>query len=571
METNRFLAELCRRAAMYAKATRLTVNYYRIRRKVSYPLPPDDRINITLPLPFGGHYPWETWLAWEWEQRIYSLGSAGDLLGEFRWRALADADVRHMTAWQRYGAPAGLTVGHFVRTMLTGLQQWHWLSTETQMAIRDRMYWLIDEYLHWLSVECQLDHVPDMAVDEQNRNRILNNIRFIALLSFDRAAASIEHPAAEMIHRYTVSLTRYALDAHADSYTETVAYDGYVLDFIADWLPILTAPERDELLSHPSLSGWLAQSWHLGAPGCLPNVAQIGDVEPRAMPFHLSAHAKLRLLPTSDWLLGQCPVDWLRSDALASLVSRSLKHVAPPQAGEDAVNMALTSRSGWTHDDLAVVLSCHACETGHLHRDNGTIAIGVGNEWLIDDPGYQQYLDTTERTFTLAPEAHNAPVINGHGQMRNAGRRLHVDHIAVDLLACYPVALGLTRIERHLWRLDTHGVLVADCFGGALDDAMIGYFWHGHPDAAWYAEDGIAILTLNAYHLWCRCLHTDVGFDNICRRSGSRGHLTLEVRIPASINTIWWCFSRDRGLLMDAAVNPVNRQCVHYAGQTFRC
>ena len=49
-------------------------------------------------------------------------------------------------------------------------------------------------------------------------------------------------------------------------------------------------------------------------------VAELSDVEPREMPFHLSAQAKLLKLqrhPVRSWLLGQCPLNVLRSDGLA--------------------------------------------------------------------------------------------------------------------------------------------------------------------------------------------------------------------------------------------------------------
>ena len=84
-------AELMARAAHYAAQERLTVDYYRIYRKLAYPLPVIAVDNPPLGVEDSFSYPWEIWMIWELEQRINSLGWAAEISGDQRYRELAAA------------------------------------------------------------------------------------------------------------------------------------------------------------------------------------------------------------------------------------------------------------------------------------------------------------------------------------------------------------------------------------------------------------------------------------------------------------------------------------------------
>ena len=129
-------------------------------------------------------------------------------------------------------------------------------------------------------------------------------------------------------------------------------------------------------------------------------------------------------------------------------------------------------------------------------------------KWLITDPGYQQYAKGDEREFTIGPTAHNAPLINGTAQTQKQPRRMvleevgpSVRRVAIDLTACYPSAVPLTTLVRHVWLSGKNLVVVADQLEGK-QPLQATYHWHGHPACAWWVEANWALLTLDGVQLW---------------------------------------------------------------------
>jgi len=336
-----------------------------------------------------------------------------------------------------------------------------------------------------------------------------------------------------------------------------VAYDGYVLDFVADWLATRPAEQREPILNHPSLDRVLRMSIDLAAPGDVVRVAELGDVEPREMPFHISAQAKLarmRESPLSLWYLGRCRADWLRSDALAALLELpdAPAAAAPTATGAAVGPYAVTLRTGWDAGDVAVVIGAPRSLMGHIHFDAGSILIGHRGAWLIADPGYQQYLAKREREFTLGPRAHNAPVINGHAQTAKAAEVIEagdagagVRRAVLDLARCYPSEAKVARARRLVWLLPTGTVVVCDEIEGDGVAPRLEYAWHAPPEAGWWADGGKAVVYHAGAELWIASSAATITRAQIDRLSGSRGHLTLLAEVPVRDvwARCWWIFN----------------------------
>jgi hypothetical protein len=208
-------------------------------------------------------------------------------------------------------------------------------------------------------------------------------------------------------------------------------------------------------------------------------------------------------------------------------------------------------RSGWEAEDLAVAVSCSSSPAPHIQADSGTIVVGTRGAWLIADPGYQQYAGGEEREFTIGPAAHNAPLVNGHPPTRKRPRRLALEdlgrgvcHTAVDLSACYPPEASVKRVVRHVWLAGRRAVVVADCVGTAAASQLI-YHWHGHPAAAWWFENGWALLSLEPAQLWLTCPQGHVCSSALRRLPGSRGQLSLVARFDRVGPVVWWVFTVD--------------------------
>jgi len=557
--------EILRRGEKHAHQSRLVVDFYRIRRQLAYPVPIRECSFPRFPTRLSTWYPWDCWLAWAMEERVLSLGWAATLSDAPRLRFSTEADLQGIAAWKYDDLEKtdGLAVSHLVRMLVTAKEHWAWLSFTTHAAIDKGLNHLISRFAAWLEAERDWWRRRESDPDHADFSNPLHNIHFIQTVGLCLAARNGKHSCSEWLESHMRRFALALLDQHASGVSEGVSYDGYVLDFMMDWITGAPAAMREAILIHPELQEILNQPAIIGAPGNLMQVAPLGDVEALEMPFHVSALAKWRRLQNSgrhDWQLSQFDPRFLRTDALATIIAGPAHRADSIEPVGNRTRAAIVLRSGDTLTDTAVAMSAHAAQMGHLHHDNGSIVIAAGGEWIINDPGYQQYMGTSEREFSVGPAAHNAPVINGIAQTKRAGRIIQEPamvngswHAKHDLRGCYD--LPLTKCTRSLWLTGNSLVVVADEISGSGIDEIT-YHWHGHSDAAWWVEDGIALVCLNNTQLWIRCMNCALDAAQVDRMRGSRGHLTLQVRIKgAPSQSVWWVFGRDEATLRTLTMN----------------
>ncbi len=553
-KVNAFQAEIRRRAEFYSRERRLIVDYYRIRRKLAYPLPVPSLSIPPVPVPSISDYPWSIWMLWTLEERVYSLGWAAEWFGVAEYARKAAADLDALSAWPnycQYDRP-DLSSAHAGRLLWTAATKWRWVRPDLREKIRQACLRHVAEVAP--KVETQyagLDSVKDILSLPAPQNK-LANIPLIGTLGAALTASVSSHPATGLLRTKIMAVFGAVLDLRERGVTEGVAYDGYILDFVADWLETLPAANRAPILNHPRFGEFLEQSYMLSAPGAIEQVAELSDVEPREMPFHISAQAKLSRIhpgPLSNWYLRRCRPAWLPSAALAALPENlpTLQAVAP-RAGALNAHYACVLRSGWESGDLAVAMSANTSPMGHLQNDNATLVIGTRGQWIISDPGYQQYMDDVEREFTIGPAAHNSPVVNGHAQVRKASRLTLPPNqtggllrASLEIAPCYPPEAGLKSLVRNVWLQGTNTVVVADVIEGSANRTL-SYHWHGHPDAAWWARDGWALVQLGATGLWFTSPQARLSSADIVRLPGSRGQLTLKSNVTADKSVAWWVF-----------------------------
>lgn len=548
-------AEIRRRARWQLDQTRLVVDYYRIGRKIAYPLPLSELVIPEVLVPGISAYPWATWLLWTLEERITCLGWAAECFGDEKAGQAAAADLAALTQWpkyQQYPSP-DLSSAHAARILWTASTRWSWVDNQIRHALRKACVRHVEAVLPASDKLYASVRTKEDVLRRDAPHGLLHNIPLIGTVGAALTAAAAGHSAAATLNARVQALFGAVLDLRAKGHSEGLAYDGYVLDFVADWLTTLSPPEQSAVMDHPNLNHYLEQSTMLGAPGAARQVAELSDVEPRQMPFHLSAQAKLLRLrpnPVRSWLLGRCPLDALRVDGLAALreVTACVAAKASAAGALDA-HYAAVLRSGWEAEDMAVAVSCSDSPMGHIQCDSGTMVIGTRGVWLVADPGYQQYAKGEEREFTIGPAAHNAPLIDGHGPSQKRPRRLvledigpSIHRVAVDLTACYPAAAALKRLVRHVWLSGKSLVVVADQIE-AEKSPQATYHWHAHPHAAWWFEAGWALITLGDAQLWLTCSQGQPSGTDLARLPGSRGQLSLVLGLEHAGPVIWWVFA----------------------------
>ena len=543
-----------RRASGFASQEFLLVDFYRIYQKVAYPLPVREIQNPEFHVEGIPEYPWEIWMTWELEQRINSLGWAGEWFGQAGYRALVQRDLKALTGWPAYDfwERPHLAGAHAVRIMVTAYRNWAWLDPELKESIERSCARAVDLQAAWLEDRLQLKTVGQI-LNSPRRGSFTHNIPTIATIGLCMAARLCEHPLKNDLERHTKALVAAQFELRKTGFTEAISYDGYILDFVADWLRDAPPEVRQQVLENPELGRMLEQSVVLAAPGNMMNVAPFNDVEARQMPFHASAHAKfarMKAMPRSAWFLGRCPLEWLRSDALAAIheLQTGLSEQGPAPGALDGL-YALVLRSGWDESDLAVALSATGTPPGHIQRDNGSVVIGTHGAWLIDDPGYQQYVPGLEREFTLGRTAHNYPLVNGHTQKVNSVKRLPCTqssdllHMAVDITGGYDRFLNLDLVRRDAWMLDNRIVVIADRISGA-DVVNCEYYWHANPESALWVQDDACLISLGVANLWVQCANASVQGEEIGRLPGTRGQITIHAELAAGKDAcLWWFFN----------------------------
>ena len=548
-------AEMRRRANWQLEQTRLVVDYYRIGRQIAYPLPLSELAIPEVRVPSIAVYPWATWLLWTLEERIVCLGWAAEWFGDEKARQAASADLTALAQWptyRQYTSP-DLSSAHAGRILWTAATRWRWQSDALRRSLRDACLRHVQAVLPASDKLYASVRTKEDVLGRDGPRVPLHNIPLIGTLGAALTAAAVGHSSAALLNARLQALFGAVLDQRAKGFGEGVAYDGYVLDFVADWLATLPEAARAAVLDHPSLNQYLEQSYMLGAPGAAEQVAELSDVEPREMPFHLSAQAKLQQLRPNamrSWLLGRCPLEALRGDALAALGTLpSTPAGKPPAAGALDAHYAAVLRSGWEAEDLAVAISCSNSSMGHIQCDSGTLVIGTRGHWLVADPGYQQYVAGDEREFTVGPRAHNAPLINQQGPKQKRPRRIvlenigsNIHRVAIDLTACYPPAASLKSLVQHVWLSGKDLVVVADQVAADKRPPAT-YHWHGAPAAAWWFEAGWALIALDAARLWLTCSQRPPSGADLQRLPGSRGQLSLVSTIEAAGPVVWWVFA----------------------------
>ena len=61
------------RSVLEKNQTRLLVDYYRIRRRIAFPLPVDKFYEVKIPSKSISGYPWSIWMIWRLEERFHAL------------------------------------------------------------------------------------------------------------------------------------------------------------------------------------------------------------------------------------------------------------------------------------------------------------------------------------------------------------------------------------------------------------------------------------------------------------------------------------------------------------------
>ncbi|MBS2969835.1 heparinase II/III family protein [Metabacillus sp. KIGAM252] len=88
-------------------------------------------------------------------------------------------------------------------------------------------------------------------------------------------------------------------------------------------------------------------------------------------------------------------------------------------------------RTGWGKEDSVLSFTSSRSARDHNHFDQNSVILNAGGEWLLTDPGYQDYVPGPGNDFTTGTIGHNSLLVNGKGQSLRGGGAI-VKHAAKD-------------------------------------------------------------------------------------------------------------------------------------------
>ncbi len=472
---------------------------------------------------------------------------------------MAGRDLEALTQWPNYCQFPflDLSLGHVVRILWTAAKKWDWLSPALAEQVRGALGRIMADYFPVHVNKFGENLALDEILARPDAFRTIHNIAFIGSAALALAAEITDETTKKRLDGDLSQLLRALLKLRESGVSEGVSYDGYVLDFLADWFSTLPVEERENWLQRPDWATFFDQSLHLAAPGALVQVAPLGDIEPEQMTFPFSAQAKMQRLQdqrpetaTRQWFLEHLDLSTVRADGLAALFEQAENSAQAPEIAPANAFQAVTLRNGWENSDVAVVVAASNTPFSHLPPNFGSVCIGTAGRWMLQTPGYQQYIPNSERAFTLGPSSRNTPVINEQPTTEKLGKIVQTrqtdafQEAILDLTACYPEAAGASSCRRRVvLALESGAILIEDTIEAASLET-VRYHWHGDPAAAWWVEDNGALLHLGAQTLRFGSPQATLEFPNVQRLRGSRGQLTLVTDVVPSANgTVQWLFA----------------------------
>ena len=166
-------------------------------------------------------------------------------------------------------------------------------------------------------------------------------------------------------------------------------------------------------------------------------------------------------------------------------------------------------RTGWGADDLLLVSVGNNSQQGHSHYDQNSFVLSVGGEWILSDPGYQDYGSGARRDYTLA-WGHSNVTVDGKTQSIKGGGRMILQLSATSYAVLSSDAAGaytdpnLTKAERTYLMIRSGGSAYYVLADDLASDTAHSYEWN-----------------LNAGGMTAAKCYSDGGFDSL-KSGGSR-------------------------------------------------
>ncbi|MBS4191604.1 heparinase II/III family protein [Bacillus sp. FJAT-49705] len=149
-------------------------------------------------------------------------------------------------------------------------------------------------------------------------------------------------------------------------------------------------------------------------------------------------------------------------------------------------------RSGWEGKSHFLAFASSSSAKGHNHYDQNNFVLHVNDEWLITNPGYQDYVEGPRNVFTLGTIGHNSMLVNGKGQEELGKSRIvdwflspSYDYCLGDATRAYNGAVK--KWERKLLHIDQSYYILLDHVLKNYKEDQLTFLYH---TTSMVVEDG---------------------------------------------------------------------------------
>ncbi|MBT2644667.1 heparinase II/III-family protein [Bacillus sp. ISL-41] len=459
--------------------------------KVAYPSC-DVVLDIPLPLvelgPVGDppgyvDYPFWTMYSRAIEERIKVLSFSYGMTGDIRYSSMIREYLLSLSSFSKWyefphrGAEGNLSNAHFLLGVAIGYDAiFSTLSSREKETIEEAIF---SKGLQPLEID----------FDNQDSHNIIASKR---VSMFVGALAILEVPVytdrvKPFLENSFAYISTYLDNRLKDPEIEGLLYLNVAARHLLMASDILQrSAARGELINHDYFSFLPDVFMYMLGTGAEASFVNFSDSFYKLdILYCMAVLASNRNHPVASWFIHRFPERKL--DLLLDF-----KKIPPPVEPEQFYKQSskvfpvigwASLRSGWQRADHLLAFNSSESAKDHNHFDQNNFVLHAAGEWLITNPGYQDYVEGPRREFTLGTVGHNSMLVDGLGQMHRGRSRLvdwytseRFSYIIGDASAAY--GSEIIGWERQIIHIDQRYFVMFDKVEKSMHESELSFLFH---------------------------------------------------------------------------------------------